>query len=212
MERFKYPRTFHLPFSKTLSSDDKFLKDFALLEDNEVVATIKMDGENTTGYPDGYSHARSIDSKGHPSRDWFKEFWATKSYNLPENFRICGENLFAKHSIHYQNLKSYFYGFSVWENDQCLNWDDTLEWFELLGIEPVKELYRGKFDMGMLESLVDQLDPNVDEGFVVRLASNIRYHEFSKSFCKYVRSNHVTTDQHWMHKQVEKNGIITDNF
>ncbi|KAI9549473.1 hypothetical protein GHT06_001873 [Daphnia sinensis] len=153
------------PFSKTLSSDDKFLKDFALLEDNEVVATIKMDGENTTGYPDGYSHARSIDSKGHP----------------------------------------------IWENDQCLSWDDTLEWFELLGIEPVKELYRGKFDMGTLESLVDQLDPNVDEGFVVRLVSNISYQDFSKSFCKYVRSNHVTTDQHWMHKQVEKNGIIANH-
>jgi len=37
----------------------------------EVVVTEKMDGENTTMYCDNI-HARSIDGRHHPSRDWVK--------------------------------------------------------------------------------------------------------------------------------------------
>lgn len=36
-----------------------------------VVITEKMDGENTTLYRDGL-HARSLDSRHHPSRNWVK--------------------------------------------------------------------------------------------------------------------------------------------
>ncbi len=64
IEKYKYHRTPHLPFSEGATSDDKILKTddhFYRMED--VVVTIKMDGENTTVYPDGTFHARSIASK-----------------------------------------------------------------------------------------------------------------------------------------------------
>ena len=59
-ERIKYPRTYHLPFSEGVQSDDKLLKNFNSLKDKEVVATLKMDGENTTLYHDNYMHTRRL--------------------------------------------------------------------------------------------------------------------------------------------------------
>ena len=65
MERIKYPRTPHLPYSMSKTDDDKTLPDDSQFEDMNVVVTIKMDGENTTIYPDGYVHARSLDGTGY---------------------------------------------------------------------------------------------------------------------------------------------------
>ena len=72
----KYPRTFHLPFSEGVQSDDKIMKDLSSLEGKEVIVTYKMDGENTTLYRD-HMHARSIDSAFHESRSWVKQWWST---------------------------------------------------------------------------------------------------------------------------------------
>jgi len=35
------------------------------------------------------------------------------------------------------------------------------------------------------------------EGFVMRHEFGFMHNEFNKSVCKYVRPNHVQTDQHW---------------
>ena len=51
MERYKYPRTVHLSYSKGYTSDDKVLKDESIFKDMEIVITEKMDGENTREYP-----------------------------------------------------------------------------------------------------------------------------------------------------------------
>jgi len=42
----KYPKTFHLPWSLGLRSDDKRLKDLSRFINQEVVVTEKVDGEN----------------------------------------------------------------------------------------------------------------------------------------------------------------------
>ncbi len=104
----KYPRTPHLPWSSGRAEDDIALDSIEHLERLEdVVVTEKLDGENTTLYHD-YLHARSIDSKSHPSRDWIKRFHAKVRYDIPEDFRICGENMYAKHSIFYDALTTYY--------------------------------------------------------------------------------------------------------
>jgi hypothetical protein len=61
MKLTKYPRTFHLPFSLAVSSDDKLLQSLDSFVGNRVIVTEKMDGENTSLYSDGTTHARSID-------------------------------------------------------------------------------------------------------------------------------------------------------
>ncbi|MFJ1898453.1 AAA family ATPase [Streptomyces sp. NPDC088115] len=101
--RTHYPRTPHLPWSPGASSDDVRLTgrtDLAGLTGSEVVVTEKMDGENTTLYADGL-HARSLDSAHHPSRARVKALQGRVGPRVPAGWRICGENVFARHSIPY---------------------------------------------------------------------------------------------------------------
>jgi len=205
----KYPRTFHLPSSRGRTSDDKVLKNIDHLLGQEVIITEKMDGENTTMYRDGF-HARSIDSRHHPSRDWVAKFHGTIKHDIPEGWRICGENCYARHSIAYNTLKSYFLGFGIWDEDnQCLGWDDTLQFFELIGITPVTQLYRGIMFQNTIDNLVKKLDTNVIEGCVVRVVKPFGYDDFHKSVAKWVREFHVQTNEHWMHGAVVPNKVLT---
>ena len=202
----KYPKTMHLPWSPGLQNDDRLIEDLSWLESlNDIVITEKMDGENATLYWDHY-HARSLDSRHHPSRDWIKAFHGNISYKIPLNIRICGENMFAEHSIRYDNLESYFLGFSVWNNDtnECLSWDDTIFEFDQMGIVPVRELYRGPWD----QSWFDDFElPEGSEGYVVRNAGSFHFDDFATNVAKFVRKGHVQTDQHWMAKAVVPNGL-----
>jgi hypothetical protein len=200
----------HLVGSPGMSSDDKVIKSMDAFEGQEVVITEKMDGENSTLYCD-YYHARSVDSKHHSSRDWLKRFHAEIGFNIPAEYRVCGENMFAKHSIGYENLKSYFYGFSVWSNNPnvCLEWDFTMEMFELLGIVPVPVLYRGTYDPNVLTEIIAGLDTTKQEGVVMRLTRAIPYERFNTEVCKWVRKGHVQTDEHWMHSELIPNKLIS---
>lgn len=207
MEKVKYPRTMHLPFSPGVTSDDKIMQDMTCFVGHEIVCTEKFDGENTTMYADAF-HARSLDGRQHPSRAWLARFHARIGYNIPVGWRVCGENMFAQHSVKYDSLDSYFLGFSVWDdNNRALSWDDTLEMFALLDITPVKELYRGKFDLKIIKDMSKNLDTNTTEGFVVRLVESFDYKDFGSSVAKWVRKNHVATDKHWMHSEIIPNGL-----
>jgi hypothetical protein len=205
--RVKYPRTPHLPFSQGRTDDDKVLSSIDHFFGQEVVVTLKMDGENTTLLRDGF-HARSLDSRHHPSRDLLAAFHAGVAYSIPEGWRVCGENLYARHSIAYDSLPAYFMGFSVWdETNTALSWDDTVSHLYALGIVPVRVLFRGAFDEKTLKNMVKTWDSENDEGFVVRLSRAIPYDEFPLSYAKWVRAKHVQTDKHWMHAKVVPNGL-----
>lgn len=140
-----------------------------------------------------------------------KKLWSEIRFDIPVGMRICGENLYAKHSIGYDDLTSYFEVFSIWQDDVCLSWDDTLIWCELLGLTPVPVLYRGEyfhdiwlylpsgFRSGIIQGKI--------EGFVVRVDGEFKYEEFCLNVAKYVRKNHVQTDSHWMHSSVTTNKL-----
>ncbi len=151
----KYPKTSHLPWSPGIKEDDRVLDDDSCFHDQEVIVSIKHDGENTSIYND-YVHSRSIDSRDHVSRHWIKNFQSKIGYNIPDGWRLCGENMWAKHSIYYDNLPSYFLGFSIW-NDKNINlsWKETLEWFELLGVVPIEVFYEGIYDREKIEAAFD---------------------------------------------------------
>jgi hypothetical protein len=195
--RVKYPRTNHLPWSPGVNDDDRVLQDVSYFLGKRVIATKKMDGENTSMYTD-YIHARSIDSRGGADRAWVKTFWSKIAHDIPQDWRICGENLWAEHSIHYADLPSYFLGFSVWnEMNVCLSWDDTLQYFDLLGITPVPVIYDGIWDEAKIRALEKTLHWETDEGYVIRLADSFTYREFKDSIAKFVRKGHVQTTKHW---------------
>lgn len=204
----KYPRTLHLPWSLGLSGDDKVQRDLSALgAAEEVVVTLKMDGESTTFYADGHSHARSVTSSPHPSRDHVRALAATVGPQLPYGWRACGENVRAVHSIEYRDLPAHFLLISLWDRDRCLSWDETAEWAELLDLVTVPVIYRGP----MLDEkrLAELFAPFADahEGYVVRVAGEFRMADFQSRCVKWVRGSHVQTDAHWMSQVVRVNGL-----
>ncbi len=206
-KRYKYPRTPHLSFSPGFGGDDIKLDSNKIFADCQIVITEKLDGENTTFYPD-YIHARSLDSRHHPSRAWVKALQASISNDIPKGWRICGENLYARHSIAYENLKTYFYVFAIWNQDNCcLSWKETQEWAEILGLELPPILYEGLWDENKIKNLADNLDLKKQEGFVVRNVEQFNYDEFKENIAKWVRLNHVQTNEHWMYKEVIPNQL-----
>ena len=204
----KYPRTTHVPWSPGMNEDDRILSSMEHFIGKEVVVTEKMDGENTTFYSD-YTHARSLDGRNHPSRNWVKNFWSGIAADIPDRWRVCGENLFAKHSIQYDDLTSFFYGFSIWnERNICLPWDETLEWFKLLGIQPVPVLYQGIYNETLIKKIMTQQYWEKNEGYVIRLEHEFSFADFKKSVAKCVRKGHIQTTKHWMYgQQMELNSI-----
>lgn len=201
--RVKYQRTPHFMWSETISADDRRLKSIDHFIGKEVVMTEKRDGENSTLTRE-YNHARSVDSVDHPSRHRLKSLWGSIRFDIPEDWRICGENLYAKHSIHYTNLDSYFEVFSIWnEKNECLSFDETEEWCNLLGLTTVPVLWRGIFDENFLRNY--KIDTEIQEGYVVRLANSFKYEDFNVSVAKWVRANHVQTEDHWMFEKIIPN-------
>ncbi|MEU7566243.1 RNA ligase family protein [Streptomyces fradiae] len=203
--RTHYPRTPHLPWSPGASGDDVRVGDLSGFAGREVVVTEKLDGENTTLYADGL-HARSLDSAHHPSRAWVKALHGRIAHAIPEGWRVCGENMYARHSIPYDGLDSYFYGFSVWDElGWCPGWDYTVAFLRDLGVPAPHVLWRGVFDERALRRLA--VDTRTTEGYVVRTAEGFMAEEFGRRVAKWVRPGHVRTGTHWMHTAVTPNRL-----
>jgi len=207
----KYPRTYHLPWSGLVTKDDRKLENTDHFNGKEVVVTVKMDGENTSAYSD-YIHARSVDSRNHPSRNWVKNLHSQIQFDIPKDWRICGENLFAKHTIEYSNLEDYFLVFSIWnERNICLSWNETIVWCDLLGLYNVPVLYTGTWDEDLIKSLYKPIyEDDRCEGYVVRLADSFSYRDFRHSVAKYVNtqfSEDLKGRHNWSREQIVQNKL-----
>jgi hypothetical protein len=155
-------------------------------------------------------HARSTEYASHPSRDRAVSLWGGIAHDIPDGWRICGENLYAKHNIHYKNLPAHFLVFSIWdEKNVCLSWDDTVEYAALLGLHTVPVVYRGAWCETTVRTCYNahrNFDPC--EGFVTRLSTAFHYRKFRNSVAKYVRAGHVLqTDDHWASRPVVPNEL-----
>ena len=205
---YKYQRTKHLPWSPGGTRDDRRLVNCAQFLNKKVVVTEKLDGENTTLYKD-HIHARSLTSGDHPSRNWVKSLWGNIRWEIPDEFRICGENLYAIHSIEYKNLGTYFKVFNIWnEKNVCLSWDETVIWCDMLGLDRVRVLWEGIFDEKEIKNCwQSEFNKQQSEGYVVRLEEEFHYDDFSTSIAKYVRKDHVQTSSHWMHSEIKTNTL-----
>ena len=61
--------------------------------------------------------------------------------------------------------------------------------------------------MNKYQKLFKELDKQKEEGFVIRIADSFKYCDFSKSLCKLVRANHVTSNAHWKFKKIVPNKL-----
>lgn len=208
MTLIKYPRTPHLPYSEGVGSDDKILEDDSIFIDKEVVVTTKMDGENTTIYSTGFSHARSLNSIHRSYHSWLLSYVPTISYKIPNGYRLCGEYLYAQHSIKYNDLNSYFLAFSLWnDNNICVSWQEFEEFCLKNNIFCVPILYKGKYNANIIENIAKNAIINGQEGIVVRNIDAFHYTDFNKNVAKYVRKNHVQTDEHWSLSTITTNSL-----
>lgn len=207
----KYPRTYHVPWSPGATSDDKRLpenwfKEYGW-EGASIVITEKMDGENTClTHTDVFSRSHAA-----PTRSpWSKNLWGSDGLlwkvkdKIGENELVYGENLYGEHSIHYDKLDDYFFMFALRDEDYWYSWDEVEFMASILNVPTVPVLWRGIVKTeGELRSLVSKLvsEPSKfgkeKEGVVIRKTNWFHTDDFTKNVCKYVRANHVQTDEHW---------------
>ena len=68
-------------------------------------------------------------------------------------------------------------------------------------------LQRGRFDDAAIRSVLDLLDLDNQEGFVVRSVSPFFESEMNTHIAKYVREGHVQSETHWTKAEIVKNGL-----
>lgn len=202
----KYPRTYHLPFSREVHSDDKTISSKHLnnFVNREVVVTEKLDGGNTF-FKDGVVYARSHSSPAsHPSFNPIKNMYYEISHLISKDLAIYGENLYGIHTLEYDNLDSFFYVFNMTKRNVILSWDDIEKESLNLGLRVVPIVFRGAFkSIKEIELLMDKemKKPSAlgaeKEGFVIRIADSFDFNDFDKYAAKYVREGHVQTDERW---------------
>lgn len=204
MSRQKYGRTFHWPYSKCIHADDKIHMNPQIFIGENVVITEKLDGGNTLLH-DGKVYARSTGQEA--TQAWFgfvKKYHAWKTIGVPYDF--FGEDIAAKHSIEYNISEDDTYRLFAVRNisDMFESWDMVELIAEEYGFKTVPVLFKGKFhsideinDWFETELIKPSLFGQEREGFVMRFAKEFPADELGTYVAKYVRPNHVTTDEFW---------------
>lgn len=216
----KYPRMPHLPWSPGCSRDDRIIESVYPFLNTRIVITEKMDGSNVCLTHDTV-YARSHNGPPtHPSYDWIKAHHAKIRHNIEPGYSIFGEYCYAKHSIYYNALPGYFMVFGIRD-------DSDGHWFGysqteglvdmMLDLPMVPHMWEGappliqtEEDLRLLvESLMDR--PSACgmemEGLVIRVEDVIHPSKFSTHVAKYVRADHVQSDDHWTNGPIVKNGL-----
>ncbi len=202
MQSEKYGRTYHFPFSKGVSSDDRILSNWEGLLQSQLVITEKLDGENTCLKTEGV-YARS---HGAVTRNpWAKNMWSIweRLKGDLKALEIFGENLYGIHSIEYSKIAHHFYVFAIRDGDKWLSWEELVFYSELLELPTVPVLEIGKFSAKEIQKIIADRMPKGSvlggdcEGFVIRNAASFSTADFKQNVLKYVRKNHVKTDEHW---------------
>ena len=211
----KYPRTPHLPGSPGLSKDDRRIVDVRTLL-GDVVVTEKMDGSNLCMTRDDVFSRSHSGAPRHPSFDLAKALHAGRRFSIPESISVFGEWCFAVHSIEYNVLPDYFLVFAVLERDETwLSWDAVEDFAERLDFPTAPIMFEGRLaSVGDVDRLVDLLSSDtgdssfgpVREGFVVRRRGEFAVDVFPDRVAKWVRADHVQTDDHWMNQEIRKQG------
>ena len=200
----KYPRTYHLPYSKGATNDDKISKDVNYLLGKEIVITEKLDGSNSCIKKDGaYGRSHAVFTTN-PWDVELKKLHSIIGNYLDDETYVFGESLYALHSIEYTNLKSYFYIFGVRDNEIWIPWEQVEEYSYVLEIPTVPVLFKGIVNTAKeLQQIVEDLVSKPSElggqreGIVVRNAGMFHNDDFADNVMKWVRKDHVQTGVHW---------------
>jgi hypothetical protein len=208
----KYPRTFHLPWSPGGTNDDRRLADVEHLLGETAVFTEKMDGSNVCLEAQNVFARSHGGAPKHPSFDALKALHSTVRNRISTGTQVFAEWCYAKHSIEYTALPSYLLVFGVRTGDEWASWDEVQLWAQELGVPTVPVLGMQTVGNTMsLKAIVEDfaskpsMHGGVREGVVVRVARDFKNAEFSTVVGKWVRANHVQTEDHWSSQEIVRN-------
>ena len=144
----KYFRTPHVPWSGSVTSDDKHVAGVTHLLEQDVVVTEKIDGENQTWTSESV-FARSHDGPPpHESNGWSKTQHAQKRHLIDPGLSVYLEYTFALHSIWYRRMaeeRAYLHVIGVRDDRTGVywSWDDVEMMAANLDLPTVPVLFRG---------------------------------------------------------------------
>lgn len=207
----KYPSTPHWPFSETVHRDDSVHTNPELFVGHPVVITEKMDGGNTCLYR-GEVYARSVAAPS--TAGWMamvKKHHAWKlAHRMEHHYAIYGEDIYGVHTLEYDPVRESetFRVFAIRDTAMGRTWFEP--WWlvedicDRYGFLTVPVVFKGQFES------VDEITEffrtkraegsalgGECEGFVMRREHGFDASMFPLTVCKYVRPNHVQTDEHW---------------
>lgn len=214
-ERVKYPSTPYLDISP--SQDCELILPVRAFVGVPIVVTVKMDGSNVVLTEEKMA-ARNGKTASHPSFSMLKARHYELAKGTPAGIQVFGEWLYAKHSIHYtgkmalSNLLQVFAAYD-WKRRCWMPWGGVKKVAESMGVPTAPILgemclaSEGKLAAllaGMAAKVIDQ----GHEGIVVRNVYPFHYGQFARYVAKYVRPNHVQTDDHWSRQKMVPNEVI----
>ncbi len=213
----KYPRIPHLPCSPSVARDDLRLASADHIAGRLLHFSEKMDGANCCLTRDGVFARSHEGPPTHSSFDRAKALWAAVRHQIPAGVSLFGEWLYARHSIAYRDLPSYFLVFGVRDEVRhvWLSVADTIGLALGLDLQVVPTLAQfappdGSAVERLTTSLVRTAGPTYGdeiEGIIVRTADAFADADFERSVAKWVRAGHVQTDEHWLHQPIVPNGL-----
>jgi len=216
-EDIKYPSTSYFNFSpgKDNLRESEDINITQLLN-VPLVVTVKMDGSNAK-LTRNYVAARNGHQANHLSFDMLKSIHSKIKHKIPDDILIFGEWLYAKHSIHYVtelSLTSLFQVFGVYYKPTRMwfGWSGVKHYAKLLGFStvPVVAEIKKSTEWELTNKICQIAEEQISqgqEGIVVRSTYSYHYGQFGQLVGKYVRANHVQTDEHWMNQRIVRNEV-----
>lgn len=204
----KYPSTGHWPWSETVHRDDTYHNDPEFFLGKQLVLSEKLDGGNTCLY-NGDVYARSTTQPA--TQGWFamvKKHHAYKTVN-DTRYAYYGEDLYGVHSIEYDPIEEdkTWRLFAVRDlvDDRFVSWDEVEKHALQLNVPTVPTAGSGLVFFST-DEITQWLQVAMKhgseigttiEGWVIRTVDGFDANQFHKNVAKYVRKNHVQTDEHW---------------
>lgn len=213
----KYPRIAHLPSSPAEARDDLRLESAGALAGRLLHFSEKMDGSNCCFTREGIFARSHEGPPTHASFNRAKALWAEVRHRIPAGVSLFGEWLYARHSIAYWDLPSYFLIFGARDEVRhvWLSVADTIGLALGLDLQVVPTLAQFKlpdgaavdrFTAGLIRSAGPTFGDEI-EGVVVRVSDEFADADFERSVAKFVRAEHVQTDEHWLHQPIVPNRL-----
>lgn len=215
----KYEKTYRILIPQIDIKGKHFLskKECKQLLNGKVIITEKMDGANVgiIRYRDTFhlqKRGSLVGDSEHAQFNFFKA-WSYNNYDkimqIPKGTVLYGELMYAKHTIFYDRLPSYFLAFAWLNkgNNKYYKWEEMKNLCDNIGLHTVPLIHQGYVDRMELFDMIPKVSSYgsmMAEGIVVwnhkkGMRGKVVRPEFQKS---------MDDEGYWMRRPVTQNEVI----